>query len=108
MNNLATIAEPLYQLLNKDVEWKWTKQCQNSFEKIKEEITSPKFLTHFRADLPVKLVCDASQVGLGAVLAHQMPDGTERPIAYASRLLNSAERNYSQIEKEGLSLVYGV
>ena len=35
VNNLATIAEPLYQLLNKDVEWKWTKQCQNSFAKIK-------------------------------------------------------------------------
>jgi len=108
IRNLATIAEPLYQLLNKDVEWNWTEHCQKSFERIKAEITSPNFLTHFRADLPVKLVCDASQVGVGAVLAHEMPDGTERPIAYASRLLNKAERNYSQIEKEGLALVYGV
>ncbi|XP_050709686.1 uncharacterized protein K02A2.6-like [Eriocheir sinensis] len=108
IRNLATIAEPLYQLLNKDVQWNWTEDCQKSFEKIKTEITSPNFLTHFRMDLPVKLVCDASQVGVGAVLAHEMPDGTEKPIAYASRLLNKAERNYSQIEKEGLALVYGV
>ncbi len=37
-----------------------------------------------------------------------MPDGSERPIGYASRTLNKAERNYSQLEKEGLSLVFGI
>ena len=108
VQNLATIAHPLYNLLKSNTSWDWTKQCQESFDKIKLEITSPNFLVHFNQDLPVRLVCDASQVGLGAVLAHVMPDGTEKPIAYASRTLNSAEKNYSQIEKEGLALIYGV
>lgn len=47
-------------------------------------------------------------VGVGVVLAHELPDSTEKPIAYASRLLNKADINHSQLEKECLALVYGV
>ena len=42
------------------------------------------------------------------VSSHKMPDGTERPIAFASRTLSSAEKNYSQLEKEGLACIFGV
>ena len=106
--NLATIAHPLYNLLRKDSTWKWTNQCRTAIESIKAEVISPRFLTHFNPNLPVKLVCDASSIGIGAVLAHVMPNGDERPIAFASRSLNNAEKNYSQIEKEALALIYGV
>ena len=55
-----------------------------------------------------KYCCDASPIGVACIMSHQMPDGMERPIIYASRTLSSSEKNYSQIERETLSIVYGV
>ena len=63
---------------------------------------------HFDSSKPIVLACDASQYGQGAVLSHVMVDGQKRHIAYILRTLNPAEEKYSQVEKEGLAIVYGV
>ena len=64
---------------------------------------------HYNPSLPLKLAGDASAYGVGAVISHVMEDGSERPpIAYASRTLSTSEQNYAQVEKEALSLVFGV
>ena len=65
-------------------------------------------LVHFNHELEIILACDASAYGLEAVLAHRMPDGSERPVGYASGTLTKTEQEYSQIEKEGLACMYGV
>ena len=51
------------------------------------------------------LQCEASSVGVGAALLQPGPDGALQPVAYASRILNNAEQNYSQIENESLAVV---
>ena len=106
--DLSTIAKPLYALLKKDAPFSWGQLQRDSFFKLKGELISPRFLTHYRPELPLKLSCDASSVGLGIVLSHVMPDKSELPIAYGARSLQKSECNYSQIDKEALSVIYGV
>lgn len=108
MPNSATVLKPLNQLLEKDRPWKWTDECEKAFKKAKSLITSDPVLTHYDPELPVRLACDASPFGLGAVLSHVMSDGSERPIAFASRSLTKSEKNYAQIQKEALGIVWGV
>ena len=104
----ATILHPLNALLCKNAKWNWSHECQKSFESAKAALSSSSLLAHYNPTLPIRLAGDASAYGIGAVIAHVMPDGSERPVAFASRTLTSAEKNYSQIEKEALALVYGV
>ena len=97
--NLSSLLTPLYNLLQKDTTWQWEAEQQNAFEKSKALLTSSNLLIHFDPKLPIVLACDASNYGIGAVLAHRLSDGSERPVAYASRSLTKTERNYSQLEK---------
>ncbi|XP_013914164.1 PREDICTED: LOW QUALITY PROTEIN: uncharacterized protein K02A2.6-like [Thamnophis sirtalis] len=58
--------------------------------------------------LPLLLACDVSPYGMGTVLSHSFPDGSEAPITYYSRTLSRAERNYSHLDKEALVSIAGV
>ncbi|CAB4019800.1 uncharacterized protein K02A2.6-like [Paramuricea clavata] len=106
--NVATILEPLHRLLRQGTKWEWGEEQKAAFDYAKELLQSADLLIHFDPTKPLILATDASNYGVGAVLSHVFPDGTEKPIAYASRSLNAAERNYSTIEKEALATIFGV
>ncbi|KAI7806716.1 hypothetical protein IRJ41_010699 [Triplophysa rosa] len=106
--NLSTLLAPLHRLLKKEVNWSWKEEQEKAFKKSKELLQSNRVLVHYDEKKDLILSCDASAYGVGAVLAHRMPDGTERPIGFVSRTLSMAEKNYSQLEKEGLAVVFGV
>ncbi len=106
--NLASVLAPLNALLCKGKQWLWSQGCEDAFDKAKNVLLSQSVLTHYNPQLPIRLACDASPYGVGAVISHILPDGQEKPIAFASRTLSKAEQKYAQIEREALGIIFGV
>ena len=104
----ASVCAPLNQLRCKDTPWKWSTECAVAFDQLKQMLADKTRLVHFDPEKPIVLATDASPYGIGAVISHVLPDGSEEPIAFASKTLSKAERGYAQVEKEGLSIVYGI
>ncbi|XP_055916502.1 uncharacterized protein K02A2.6-like [Eupeodes corollae] len=105
--DLSTITFPLRQLPQKNYKFKWSKSCELAFIKLKEEIMSNRVLTPYDPQLQTTLACDASPVGIAAVLS-QIDEGVERPIAFISRSLTLSEQNYSQLDREALAIVFAI
>ena len=103
--DLSSIAEPIQRLTHKNAEFKWSREQQISFEKLKKLITNANALAYFSIDSRTRIVADASPVELGAVLT-QLQGSEWRVVAYASRRLTDVERRYSQTEKKALALVW--
>ena len=106
--NLSSVLAPLHELLCKENRWHWGKKQMQAFQKCKDFLKSTRLLVHYDSQKKLTLACDASQYGLGAVLSYRMDDDSEGPIAYASRTLSNTERNYSNLDREALALVFGV
>ncbi|XP_040355390.1 uncharacterized protein K02A2.6-like [Ixodes scapularis] len=108
LKNVSCVAEPLYRLLKKGEKWSWTRKCSEAFAATKQLLVNSQVLTFYDVDKPIALLCDASSYGIGAVIFHVTPEGEERPVAFASRTLTSAEKNYAQCEREALALMFGL
>ena len=108
IKNMHDLRAPLNNLLKKGAKWNWSSECENAFQKIKSVLVSDLSLAHFDPKEEIIVASDASDFGIGSVILHRFEDGTTKPIAHASRSLLPAERNYSQIEKESLAIIFGL
>lgn len=106
IRNFANIAQPLNELSRKGIIFNWNEKCQTSFESLKNALMNPPILQYpdFSCNKGFILKTDASGYAIGAVLCNS----NDRPVAYASRVLNKAEKNYCTVEKELLAIVWSV
>ena len=103
----AVIAEPLRALTRKNVNFNWSEECDQAFEKLKQIICCDLKLSPFDPTAQTYVTTDASNVGIGGVLS-QLQNGKEVPIAYGHKTLDQRQRNYSAGEKEALAAMYFV
>lgn len=103
----ADVLSPLYDLSKINSSWKWTPDCEQAFNKVKNILSENTLLVLYDPDKPLVLTTDSSCYGVGATLAHVV-DGVETPIAFASTTLSPAEKQYCQLDRESLGIIFGV
>ena len=108
IQNFARIAEPLRELTRKTASFHWTQACEGAMKELKARLTTAPVLAYPSFGRPYTVETDASISGLGAVLSQMQPDEKLHPVAYASRSLSAAERNYTVTELETLAVVWAL
>ncbi|XP_053549738.1 uncharacterized protein LOC128641196 [Bombina bombina] len=104
IQGFSTIVQPLTKLTGKQ-KFIWTEAAQDAFDYLKKSFSTAPVLQLPNSDSQFTLEVDASNVGLGAILSQQRKGSQERhPVAYYSRLLTTAERNYSVGDLELLAI----
>ena len=105
--DFSKIDKPLYKLLEKDAKFVWDEDCQRSFEELKAYLTTALIVRAPIWKLPFEVMCDASDLAIGAVLG-QREGGKPYVVYYTSKTLNEAQRYYNTTEKELLAVVYAL
>ena len=108
IQGFATIAKPLTNLTKKDTPFEWTPECRKALDTLIEWVTSDPILWHPDPNAPFELQVDASDFALGSILFQWDENGKRRAVAYHSRALIAAERNYGISDKELLAIVEGL
>jgi len=106
LKNRSTKLKPLYECC-RDGKFEWTKECDDAFWWVKNEMISPRVLAHYNPCEELILACNASYYGSSVILSHRYKDGTEKPIAFASKKIPNKELKRAIIDKEAAAIVFG-
>lgn len=104
--NMASIAEPMRKLTRKNVNFHWGPDQKKCFEELKLQLANAATLGYFDQNDKTQVICDASPVGIAAMLVQENTKEESRVITYVSRSLTDIERKYSQTEREALAIVW--
>jgi hypothetical protein len=109
IEDYATSALPLTNLIRKDVKFEWTPECQASFDELKKRVTTYPVIRTPDWNRPFHVYCDASAIVVGSALCQPADDGRrDYPVAFSSKQLSVAERNYTTTEHKCLAMIFSV
>ena len=96
---------PLHEITRKEIKWSWEERQQKVFEELKERFTTELILVTLDLDREIRVEVDMSDFAMEEVLSMKCKDEKWRPVAYISKSLNEAERNYEIHNKEMLAII---
>nr|GFC91576.1 reverse transcriptase domain-containing protein [Tanacetum cinerariifolium] len=105
IQDFLKIPRPMTLLLEKETPFVFSKECIESFNTLKKKLTEASILVVPDWNLPFKLMCDASDYAIGAVLG-QRKSKHFQPIHYACKIMTETQIHYTTTEKEMLAIVY--
>ena len=101
----SELVRPLTSLLRKGRVFEWGEEQKETFRRYKEKFRDAPVLIIPNPEKPYVVECDASDFAVGAVLSQKGEDGNMHPIAFMSKAMNAAERNYQIYDKELLAVI---
>ena len=106
VRNFAEVARPLHDLTKKEAKWEWGTRQEHAFQTLKEVICASPVLIHPDPEEKFRVETDASNYAYGTILSQKSKkDQKHHPIAFFSKSMNPAERNYGISDKEALAIV---
>lgn len=106
IKSYTQITVPMEKLLKRDATYSWNDDCMKSLNVLKEKLTSTPILVFPKQDIEFHVHVDVSCIATRVVLTQEGMEYMDHAIAFASRQLSKAEKNYSTTECKGLEMVY--
>ncbi len=108
VKDYSTVARPLFNLTKQNTTWHWSSECNNTFTRRQHTLTTSPVLILPDYDQAFTLITNASDYATSAILEQEDAFGRSHPVAYYSKSLQPAKRNYEIHDKELLAIIFAL